>query len=136
MRRASWPHREIVNALMRDETGVMSSETTVFLRDCYDHITQIIDIVESYRDISAGLMDVYLSSLGFRTNEIMRVLTIVSTFFIPLTFVAGVYGMNFNTDSPFNMPELHWKYGYVYFWALCAAVAGVTFFIVKRKRWL
>ncbi|MDD5201395.1 MAG: magnesium/cobalt transporter CorA [Terrimicrobiaceae bacterium] len=136
IRRASWPHREIVNALMRDESGRVTAETTVFLRDCYDHITQIIDIVESYRDISAGLMDVYLSSLGFRTNEIMRVLTVVSTFFIPLTFVAGVYGMNFNTGSPYNMPELHWQYGYLFFWGICASVAGVTFFVVKRNKWL
>ena len=136
LRRASWPHREIVNALMRDESGCIVDETKVFLRDCYDHITQIIDIIESYRDISAGLMDVYLSSLGFRTNEIMRVLTIVSTFFIPLTFVAGVYGMNFNTDSPYNMPELHWKYGYVFFWVLCAGITAFTFFVAKRNKWL
>ncbi len=136
MRRASWPHREIVNALMRDETGRVTKETTVFLRDCYDHITQIIEIIESYRDISAGLMDVYLSSLGFRTNEIMRVLTVVSTFFIPLTFIAGVYGMNFDTASPANMPELHWKYGYLFFWGICAAVCAVVFYWVKRNKWL
>jgi magnesium transporter len=136
LRRAAWPHREILNSLMRDESGRVFAETSVFLRDCYDHITQIIDIVESYRDITAGLMDVYLSSLGFRTNEIMRVLTVVSTFFIPLTFIAGVYGMNFNTESPWNMPELHWKFGYVFFWGVCTAIAGVTFFIVKRKKWL
>lgn len=136
MRRAAWPQREILGTLMRDETGRIQPETTIFLRDCYDHITQIIDITESYRDITAGLMDVYLSSLGFRTNEIMRVLTVVSTFFIPLTFVAGVYGMNFNTESPFNMPELHWKYGYLYFWGICLATAGITFYIVKKKKWL
>lgn len=136
LRRAAWPHREILNSLMRDESGRVFAETSVFLRDCYDHITQIIDIIESYRDITAGLMDVYLSSLGFRTNEIMRVLTIVSTFFIPLTFIAGVYGMNFNTGSPWNMPELHWKFGYEFFWLICAIVAGITFYIVKRKKWL
>lgn len=136
MRRASWPHREIVNALMRDESGIVTKETTVFLRDCYDHVTQIIDIIESYRDISAGLMDVYLSSLGFRTNEIMRVLTVVSTLFIPLTFVAGVYGMNFDRASPFNMPELGWKFGYLFFWGVCALVAGTTLYIAKRNKWL
>lgn len=136
MRRASWPQREILSALMRDDSGRITPGTTIFLRDCYDHITQIIDIIESYRDLSAGLMDVYLSSLGFRTNEIMRVLTVVSTFFIPLTFLAGVYGMNFNTHSPFNMPELGWKFGYLYFWGLCALIALVTFIVVKRKRWL
>lgn len=136
LRRASWPHREIVNALMRDESGLVTEGTTVFLRDCYDHVTQIIDIIESYRDISAGLMDVYLSSLGFRTNEIMRVLTVVSTFFIPLTFIAGVYGMNFDRSSPFNMPELGWKFGYLFFWGLCAGVAVVVFYVVKRNKWL
>lgn len=136
MRRASWPQREILSALMRDDSGRITPGTTIFLRDCYDHITQIIDIIESYRDLSAGLMDVYLSSLGFRTNEIMRVLTVVSTFFIPLTFLAGVYGMNFNTHSPFNMPELGWRFGYLYFWGLCALTALVTFIVVKRKRWL
>lgn len=136
MRRASWPQREVLNALMRDDSGRVTAETTIFLRDCYDHITQIIDIIESYRDLSAGLMDVYLSSLGFRTNEIMRVLTVVSTIFIPLTFIAGVYGMNFNTRSPFNMPELGWEYGYLFFWAICSTVGITTFIIVKRKRWL
>jgi magnesium transporter len=136
LRRASWPHREIVNALMRDESGRVTKETTVFLRDCYDHITQIIDIIESYRDISAGLMDVYLSSLGFRTNEIMRVLTIVSTFFIPLTFVAGVYGMNFDTSHPLNMPELHWPFGYIFFWLICAGITAFTFIVAKRNKWL
>ncbi len=136
IRRAAWPHREIFSSLMRDDTGRLADGTTVFLRDCYDHITQIIDIIESYRDLTAGLMDVYLSSLGFRTNEIMRVLTVVSTIFIPLTFVAGVYGMNFNTDSPFNMPELNWRYGYLFFWGVSAAIVGVTVLIAKRKKWL
>ncbi len=136
LRRASWPQREIVNNLLRDESDLVAAETKIFLRDCYDHTTQIIDLIESYRDISAGLMDVYLSSLGFRTNEIMRVLTIVSTFFIPLTFLAGVYGMNFNTGSPWNMPELHWKFGYMFFWALCAVVTGFTFYVAKRNKWL
>ncbi len=136
LRRAAWPHREIFGSLMRDDSERVGAETTVFLRDCYDHITQIIDIIESYRDLSAGLMDVYLSSLGFRTNEIVRVLTVVSTIFIPLTFLAGVYGMNFNTQSPFNMPELDWKYGYLYFWGLSAVIVSITLWIVKRKKWL
>ncbi len=136
LRRAAWPHREIFSALMRDDSGRLADGTAVFLRDCYDHITQIIDIIESYRDLSAGLMDVYLSSLGFRTNEIMRVLTVVSTIFIPLTFVAGVYGMNFNTDSPFNMPELDWRYGYLFFWAVSAVIVAITVTIAKRKHWL
>lgn len=136
LRRAAWPQREVFNTLIRDDSGIISRETQVFLRDCYDHTTQIIDILESFRDLSAGLMDVYLSSLGFRTNEIMRVLTVISSIFIPLTFIAGVYGMNFNTDHPLNMPELNWPYGYL----ICLAVMGivalsmVVFF--KRKNWL
>ncbi len=136
LRRAAWPHREIFNSMIRDDTGLIGRETQIFLRDCYDHIAQIIDIIESYRDLTAGLMDLYLSSLGFRTNEIMRVLTVVTALFIPLTFFAGVYGMNFHTDDPWNMPELSWSFGYVYFWAICLiSVAGMLAFF-KRKRWL
>lgn len=136
LRRAAWPHRDIFNTLIRDDTGLIGRETQIFLRDCYDHITQIIDIIESYRDLTAGLMDLYLSSLGFRTNEIMRVLTVVTVLFIPLTFFAGVYGMNFNTEQPWNMPELNWPFGYAFFWAVCLlTVAGMLVFF-KRKRWL
>lgn len=136
LRRASWPQREIFNTLIRDDSGLVCKETQVFLRDCYDHTTQIIDILESYRDLAAGLMDVYLSSLGFRTNEIMRVLTIVTVFFTPLTFLAGVYGMNFDTKLPLNMPELGWPFGYIYFWGVCAVVILGMFIFFKRKHWL
>jgi len=136
LRRAAWPHREIFNTLIRDDTGLVGRETQIFLRDCYDHTTQIIDIIESYRDLTAGLMDLYLSSLGFRTNEIMRVLTIVSVLFIPLTFMAGVYGMNFNTDSRWNMPELNWPFGYAFFWVVCLVISGGMFLFFKRKKWI
>lgn len=136
LRRAAWPQREIFNALLRDDSGLVSKEIQVFLRDCYDHTTQIIDILENFRDLAAGLMDVYLSSLGFRTNEIMRVLTVVSSIFIPLTFIAGVYGMNFNTDLPWNMPELNWPFGYVSCLALMALIAGGMILYFKRRRWL
>jgi len=136
LRRAAWPQREIFNTLMRDETGLIGRETQIFLRDCYDHTTQIIDMIESYRDLTAGLMDLYLSSLGFRTNEIMRVLTIVSVIFIPLTFLAGVYGMNFDTEMKWNMPELHWPFGYAYFWFICMAIVGGMLVFFKRKKWL
>lgn len=136
LRRAAWPHRDIFNTLIRDDTGLIRRETQIFLRDCYDHITQIIDIIESYRDLTAGLMDLYLSSLGFRTNEIMRVLTVVTVLFIPLTFLAGVYGMNFNTDEKWNMPELNWPLGYAFFWGICLiSVVGMVVFF-KRKKWL
>ena len=136
IRRSAWPHREIFGTLLRDDTGLIARGTQVFLRDCYDHTTQIIDIIESYRDLSAGLMDLYLSSVGFRTNEIIRILTIVSVVFIPLTFLAGVYGMNFDTEFKANMPELHWHYGYVYFWLLCLAISGAMLLFFKRRNWL
>ncbi|MCK9589061.1 MAG: magnesium/cobalt transporter CorA [Terrimicrobiaceae bacterium] len=136
LRRAAWPHRDIFNTLIRDDTGLIGRETQIFLRDCYDHITQIIDIIESYRDLTAGLMDLYLSSLGFRTNEIMRVLTVVTVLFIPLTFLAGVYGMNFDLADKWNMPELKWPFGYLFFWTVClCSVAGMLVFF-KRKKWL
>lgn len=136
LRRAAWPQREIFNTLIRDETGLISKDTQVFLRDCYDHTSQIIDLLESFRDLAAGMMDVYLSSLGFRTNEIMRVLTVISSIFIPLTFIAGIYGMNFNTDSPFNMPELNWRYGYPIVMIFMGLVAGGMLLFFRRKRWL
>ncbi|MEO6847092.1 MAG: magnesium/cobalt transporter CorA [Chthoniobacterales bacterium] len=135
LRRASWPQREIFNNLIRDDSGLISKETQVFIRDCYDHITQIIDMIESFRDLTSGLMDVYLSSVGLRTNEIMRLLTVISSIFIPLTFLVGLYGMNF-TDSPYNMPELKWKYGYFMClgFMLMIALGEILFF--KRKKWL
>ncbi len=136
LRRAAWPQREIFGALIRDDAELITKETRVFLRDCYDHSTQIIDIIESYRDLAAGLMDIYLSSLGFRTNEIMRILTLVSVFFIPLTFLAGVYGMNFDTDFPLNMPELKWKFGYLFFWGISLCVVIFMYLFFKRKKWL
>jgi magnesium transporter len=107
LRRAIWPQREVFNTLLRDDMPLMTPETRLHLRDCYDHSVQLIDLVETYRELSADLMDVYLSSLSNRTNEIMRVLTVIATIFIPLTFIAGIYGMNFNPErSPLNMPEL------------------------------
>jgi magnesium transporter len=136
LRRAAWPQREIFNTLMRDDSGLVTPETQVFLRDCYDHTTQIIDILENFRELAAGLMDVYLSSLGFRTNEIMRVLTVISSIFIPLTFLAGVYGMNFNTEDPWNMPELNWPFGYVLCLAVMGSIALGMILYFKRRHWL
>jgi magnesium transporter len=136
LRRTAWPQREIFNTLIRDDSGLISKETQVFLRDCYDHTSQIIDMLESYRDLAAGLMDVYLSSLTFRTNEIMRVLTVISSIFIPLTFLAGVYGMNFNTEYPLNMPELNWPFGYLLCLAAMASIAAGMIIFFKRRNWL
>jgi magnesium transporter len=136
LRRTAWPQREILNTLLRDDSGLVSKETQVFLRDCYDHTLQVIDILENLRELSTGLMDVYLSSLGFRTNEIMRVLTVISSIFIPLTFLAGVYGMNFHTEQPWNMPELNWPFGYVLCLGVMASIAAGMVIFFKRKKWL
>lgn len=137
LRRAIWPLRETVNSLVREPSPFISDETRVYFRDCYDHTIQIIDLLENYRDVASGLMEVYLSSVSNRLNEIMKILTMFTAFFIPLSLIAGIYGMNFNTArSPFNMPELNWYFGYPFVLGLMAAVAlgMVTFF--RRKGWL
>ncbi len=138
LRRAAWPERDVVNAMMHDESGLITKETKVFLRDCYDHTVQAMDLIESYRDVASGMMEIYLSAVGMRTNEIMRVLTVISAIFIPLTFVAGVYGMNFdNADGkmPLNMPELHWPFGYLLCLAFMALVAIGEIIFFKKKGW-
>lgn len=113
LRRAIWPHREALSALARDESSLIQQETKTFIRDAYDHVVQIIDVVETYRELCSDLRDLYLSSVSNRMNEVMKVLTIIATLFIPLTFVVGVYGMNFDTSaSKWNMPELRSPYGY------------------------
>jgi len=137
LRRFVWPVRDLVTAMLHDESGVVCDETKVFLRDCYDHSVQIMDLVETYRDVSSGLMELYLSAVGMRTNEIMRVLTVMSAIFIPLTFVAGVYGMNFDhADGPMNMPELHQWWGYPACLGLMLVIAIGQIIFFKRKKWL
>lgn len=136
LRRAVWPIREAVNALMRDDLKVISPETRVYLRDCYDHAVQLVDLVENYRELSSGLMDLYLTGVSNRMNEVMKVLTIIATIFMPLSFIAGVYGMNFNTQSPLNMPELNWKYGYAFALSLMLMTAGALTVYFRRKRWI
>lgn len=114
IRRAVWPLREVIAFFQREENTLISPQTRLYLRDCHDHAARIIEAVEVYRELGQTIMDVYLSRSSHRMSEIMKVLTIIATIFIPLSFVAGVYGMNFDTEvSPFNMPELRWKYGYV-----------------------
>jgi magnesium transporter len=136
LRRAIWPQRDAINSLIRDGNPLISDEIRVYLRDCYDHTVQVIDMVETYREVASSLMDVYVSSVGNRMNEVMKFLTIVSTIFIPLTFIAGVYGMNFNTEkSPFNMPELDWYWGYPLCLAVMLAVAVVLIIYFRRKGW-
>jgi len=137
LRRAIWPQRDAINALIRDRSDLISEEVQIYLRDCYDHAVQVMDMVETYRELASGLMDVYLSAVGNKMNEVMKLLTVVSSIFIPLTFIAGIYGMNFNTDkSPYNMPELNWYWGY----PLCLAVMGLIgfglLFLFWRRGWL
>ncbi len=113
VRRAIWPQRDAINSLIRDGSDLISNEVQVYLRDCYDHTVQVMDMVETYRELATGLMEVYLSVVSNKMNEVMKLLTVVSAIFIPLTFIAGVYGMNFNHEkSPLNMPELNWYWGY------------------------
>jgi len=137
LRRAIWPQRELVNALLREHAELISATTQVYLRDCYDHAVQLMDVVETYREIASALVDVYLSSVSARLNEVMKVLTIIATIFIPLGFIASVYGMNFDAkSSPWNMPELGWRYGYPFALALMLAVAVGLMVYFARRGWL
>ncbi|GIX47262.1 MAG: magnesium transport protein CorA [Candidatus Tectimicrobiota bacterium] len=137
LRRALWPAREAVSAFARSDSPLVSEQTKFFLRDCYDHVLQVLDVLESYRELSAGLMETYLSSQSHHLNEVMKVLTIIATIFIPLTFIAGIYGMNFNPDrSPWNMPELNWYWGYPFSLLLMAAIAAGLVFYFRRRGWL
>jgi magnesium transporter len=137
LRRAVWPTREMVNGLIRDESPFIGDVARVYLRDCYDHTIQLMDVVETYREISSSLLDAYLSSMSARLNEIMKVLTIIATIFIPLSFIASVYGMNFDPSvSPWNMPELKFYYGYPFALAIMAAVAGGLLYYFRRRGWM
>lgn len=137
LRRAAWPLREVMSGLYRDESPLISPSTRPYLRDCYDHTVQLIDVIETYRELAAGLIDIYLSSLGQKNNEVMKVLTIIATIFIPLGFIAGVYGMNFNPErSPWNMPELNWVYGYPFALFLMTATALGLIGYFAKKGWL
>jgi len=136
LRRAVWPLREVINNLSRNQHELIDAETRIYLRDCYDHTVQIIDIVETYRELDADLTDLYLSSLSNRLNEVMKVLTIIATIFMPLSVIVGLYGMNFDTSSPFNMPELHWKFGYPFVWVWMAASTGGMLLFFRHKGWI
>jgi magnesium transporter len=137
MRKAIWPLREMIGAMERSESKLIHKETALYIRDLYDHAVQIIDTVETFRDMASGLMEIYLSSVSNKMNEVMKVLTIIATIFIPLGFLAGVYGMNFDRGvSPANMPELGFKYGYILFWAMTLLVGGGLLWFFKRKHWI
>jgi magnesium transporter len=137
IRHAIWPQREVIGRLVGSESQLIADRTKPFLRDCYDHTVMILDLIESFRDLTTSIMDLYISSLGVRTNEIMRVLTVIASIFIPLTFIVGVYGMNFDPNvSRLNMPELKWAFGYPFVWIVMIAVATAMIIFFKRKKWL
>ena len=137
LRRAIWPQRTAINILIRDGSSLIGEEVSVYLRDCYDHIIQIIDVIETYRELASSLTDVYLSAVSNKMNEVMKLLTVVSTIFIPLTFIAGIYGMNFDPQtSPWNMPELNWYLGYPLCWGLMITISASLFYFFWRKGWL
>lgn len=131
LRRAAWPLREVLNSLIRDPNPIITDDTRLYLRDCYDHTVRIIDLVENYRELSADLTSLYLSLLSTKMNEVMKVLTIIATIFIPLTFIVGVYGMNFK-----YMPELDWYYGYPAVWAVMILMVAVLLGYFKYRGWI
>ena len=137
IRRMLWPQREILNVLIRDEILLFKDETRIYLRDCYDHTIQILDLIETYRDMTASMLDVYLSSISYRLNDVMRILTVIATIFIPLTFLVGVYGMNFgiNDKSPWAMPELGWYYAYPVLWIIMILMAVGMLLFFRRRGW-
>ena len=130
-RKQVWPIREILSYLMKEEASLIQETTQIFIRDLYDHTIQVMDTIESFRDVLSGLQDLYLSTVSNRMNEVMKVLTIMATIFIPLTFIAGIYGMNFE-----NMPELKLPWAYPTLWILLIAIFLFMIFWFKRKKWL
>jgi magnesium transporter len=131
LRKSLWPLREVIARLERRESTLIEDSTTVYFKDVYDHTIIAIDTVETYRDILSGMLDIYLSSVSHRLNEVMKVLTIIATIFMPLTFIVGLYGMNFK-----HMPELEWRLGYFLVLGFMALVAITMLVIFKKKRWL
>jgi magnesium transporter len=131
LRKSVWPLREVINGLEDSDSPLMHESTGIYLRDLYDHIIQVLDTMENFREMIAGMFDIYLSSISNKLNEVMKVLTIIATTFIPLTFLAGVYGMNFR-----YMPELDWRWGYPVIWAVMLAILIVMVGYFRRKRWI
>jgi magnesium transporter len=130
-RKQVWPVRELLNGLTKSDSPLLQESNRIFFDDVYDHTIQVIDTIESFRDILSSMLDLYLSTVSNRMNEVMKVLTIIATIFIPLTFVAGIYGMNFDF-----MPELHWRWGYFAVWGVMLVITAAMIFYFKRKKWL
>ena len=131
LRKSVWPLREVISKLENGEPALVSEKTSIYFRDVHDHTVQIIETIESCRDLVAGLHDLYLSAISNRMNEVMKVLTIIATIFIPLTFIAGIYGMNFK-----YMPELEWKWSYPFVWGVIIIIGGAMMAYFKKKKWL
>lgn len=137
LRRIAWATREAVNGLMREESGLIAAETRIYLRDLYDHAVQVLDMLETYRELASGQVDLYLSMIGQKTNEVMKVLTMIATIFIPLSFIAGLYGMNFDREGkPMNMPELGWAFGYPAVLTVMTTIAVIMLLFFRRKGWI
>ena len=137
LRRVTWPQRDMINALLRDEHGQITRDTKLYVRDCYDHAVHALDLVESYREMASSLLEVYLSSLSNRMNDVMKLLTIIATVFIPLSFIVGVYGMNFDRSvSAWNMPELGWRFGYPALWIVMVSLVAGMLIYFRRKNWM
>ncbi len=137
LRKSVWPLRELISGLERTESKLILESTDIFLRDLYDHTIQVIDTVETYRDMLSSMVDLYLSSISNKMNQVMKVLTIIATIFIPLTFIAGIYGMNFDPESsPFNMPELGWYWGYVSVWVVMIIISILMLIYFRIRKWL
>jgi magnesium transporter len=131
LRKSVWPMRDMVNNIERSESDLITPATFVYLRDAHDHIVRVIDTVETYRDLLSGMMDLYMSSVSNRMNEVMKTLTIITTIFVPLTFIVGVYGMNFEF-----MPELHTQFGYYFVWMVMIVIVVLLFIFFRVKKWL
>ena len=130
LRKAVWPLREVISTLQREESSLIKGTTKIFLRDVYDHTIQVMDTVESFRDMLSGMLEIYLSTMNNRLNQVMKVLTIIATIFMPPTFIVGIYGMNFK-----HMSELEWKYGYPAVMVLMLLIAVSMLYIFKKKKW-
>jgi len=130
-RKSVWPLREVIGGLAKSESTLIKEDVLVYVRDVYDHVIQVIDTIETFRDMLSAMLEIYLSSVGNRMNQVMKVLTIIATIFIPMTFLAGIYGMNFK-----YMPELEWRYAYLVFWLVVITVFIIMIALFKKKKWL
>ncbi len=136
MHRAIYPMRDIINVMAHDDYDYVNTAVLHYFRDCHDQCVQITELTEFYRDVASGLMNTYLALSGHKMNEVMKILTIISVIFMPLTFIVGVYGMNFDTNHPLNMPELRWPHGYLLIWFIILSIVLIMLGWFRRKGWI